>query len=127
VFSSKPKILIVDDDAAILKTLGKIFQKKGYAVSTAEGGKQAIEKLGVSRFDVAVVDLALPDMEGDKLLPLIAKVSPKTVKIMLTGKIELQDNIEGADVFLKKPVMPDKLLMIIENRLSKRRNRRDSD
>lgn len=104
MFYSKPKILIVDDDTAILRVFSKIFQKKGYSVTVAERGEEAIEKLGVSRFDVALVDLVLPDMEGDELFPLINNSSPKTVKIILTGKIDQQERVEGADVFVGKPV-----------------------
>jgi two-component system response regulator GlrR len=118
VISSKLKILIVDDDTTILHCLSKIFQRKGYCVTTAERGREAIEKIGALKYDVALVDLMLPDMEGDKLFPLINQVSPETVKIMLTGNIELEDSIEGVDAFILKPVPPEKLLNIIESKLS---------
>jgi len=127
VLSSKPKILIVDDDKAILQALSKIFQKKGYRVTTAEKGKEAIKEIAVHRYDVALVDLALPDMEGDKLFPLIQEASPKTVKIMLSGRIELEDNIEGADAFIPKPVAPDRLLNIIESKLTLKNRRKKHD
>jgi len=117
VLSSKPKILIVDDDKAILHSLSKIFKSRGYFVTIAEKGGEAIKEIRVRHYDVALVDLALPDMEGDKLFPLIREVSPKTVKIMLTGRIEFEDSIEGADAFIPKPVPPDKLLKIIESKL----------
>ena len=120
MFSSKPTILIVDDDTAILRCLSRIFQKKGYDVTVAEEGRKAIEEIGVHRFDVALVDLALPDMEGAELFPLIDCASPKTLKIMLTGQIELEDTIEGADVFIRKPVAPDKLLSIINAKLGRK-------
>ncbi|HMK95843.1 MAG TPA: response regulator [Candidatus Limnocylindrales bacterium] len=120
MFSSKPEILIVDDDVCILNVLGKIFQRSGYGVTVAEKGKEAIEKISNNQFDVALVDLALPDMEGDKLFPVINNSSPKTVKIVLTGKIERQTCIEGADVFVGKPVDPGKLLSIIDSKLKNR-------
>lgn len=109
--------MIVDDDRAILQCLSKIFQKQGYTVTLAEEGKDAMEKIGRCKYDVALVDLALSDMEGDKLFPLINHVSPRTVKIMLTGKTELKDSIEGADVFVEKPVTPSTLLNIVEGKL----------
>ena len=120
MFSSKPSILIVDDDTAILRSLTKIFQKKGYNVTVAKEGQKAIEEIGAHSYDVALVDLGLPDMEGDKLFPLINHASPNTLKIMLTGKIELEDTIEGADVFIGKPVAPDRLLSIINAELSRK-------
>ncbi len=118
--SSKASILIVDDDVAILHVLRRIFQNKGYIVTVAEKGTEAIEKLSANKYDVALIDLALPDMEGDKLFPFINNISPETVKIMLTGNKELRDSIEGADVFIEKPVAPDKLLSIISSKLNAR-------
>jgi len=116
--ASKPSILIVDDDLAILRCFSRIFEKKGYNVTVAGKGKEAIEKLSVNRYDVALVDLRLPDMEGVELFPIIQSRSPKTLKVMLTGKIGLQNS--GADVFLGKPVNPDQLLSIIDAELKLR-------
>ena len=115
--SSKPSILIVDDDTAILHVFTRIFERKGYYVTVAERGKEAIEQLSINHYDVALVDLALPDMEGNKLLPLIKNASPNTLRIMLTGKTWLQGSIEDADVFVGKPINPEKLLSIIDTKL----------
>ena len=117
---SKPSILIIDDDAAILHVFSRIFQRKGYSVTAVERGKEAIEKISINRYDVALIDLCLPDMEGTELFPLIQNTSPDTLKIMLTGKDLLQNSIEGADALLRKPVFPDKLLSIIDSKLKDR-------
>ncbi len=118
--ASKPSILIIDDDIAILRTLGRIFQKNGYSVTVVEKGREAIEKIITNRYDVALIDLCLPDMEGTDLFPLIHDTSPNTVKIMLTGKTPLQNSIEGVDAFLGKPIAPDKLLSVIDSKLKNR-------
>ena len=118
--ASKPPILIVDDDKSILNIFTKIFQRKGYFVTVAEKGQEAIEKIGLGDYDIAFIDLSLPDMEGDTLFPLIKNSSPKTLKIMLTGKTWLQTSIEGADVFLEKPINLEKLLSISNTRLKNR-------
>ena len=118
--SGKPSILIVDDDTAILHIFTKIFERKGYKVTVAEKGKEAMEKLSINHYDVALIDFALPDMEGNKLFPLIKNASPKTLRIMLTGKTWLQGSIEGADVFVGKPINPEKLLSIIDTKLKNR-------
>lgn len=118
--STKPSILIVDDDKAILRVFTKIFEKKGYAVTVAEKGKDAMNKLNTNHYDIALVDLALPDMEGNELFPLIKKASPNTLRIMLTGKTWLQGSVEGADVFVGKPVNPGQLLSIIDTELKNR-------
>lgn len=111
---TRPAILIVDDDLAILRTFTRIFEIKGYSVTVAEKGREALEKLRLRRFDVALVDFGLPDMEGTVLFRAIEKSSPKTVKIMLTGKTQLQDTVQGVDAFVGKPVDPERLFGIIE-------------
>ena len=110
-------MLIVDDDPSILNVFSRLFQKRGFSVTVAENGKQAIEKLKTGCFDVALIDFGLPDMEGAALFPLIQKSSPKTVKIMLTGKTYLEDQVEGVDAFIGKPVNPEKLLSVIDTKL----------
>ena len=121
MFYGKPSILIVDDDATILQGLGKIFRKKGFRVTTVEDGKEAMKKIGANRFDVALIDMALADMEGDKLLPIISNSSPKTLKIMLTGRVELQGCVRDVDLFVGKPVAPETLLSLINGKLRYRR------
>ncbi len=117
---NKPSILIIDDDQAILHMFTRLFQRNGYAVTVAAKGSEAIEKLNDDHFDVALVDLRLPDMEGTELFPVITKKSPGTVKIMLTGDVYSSGNLEGADALLGKPVNPCKLLSIIDSKLKNR-------
>ncbi len=117
---NKPSILIIDDDYGLLRTFTRIFQKKGYIVTVAAKGSEAIEKLFGSNFDVALIDFRLPDMEGTELCPIIQKTSPKTVKIMLTGSSFLLKNFKGADALLGKPINPEKLLSAIDTKLKDR-------
>jgi len=117
---NKPSILIIDDDSAILYTLTRIFQRKGYFVDVAAKGSEAITKIHSNSFDVALIDFRLPDMEGTELFPIIQKSSPKTVKIMLTGNVQLLRNLVGADAFMGKPVNPEKLLSVIDSKLKDR-------
>ncbi len=120
LFPQKPAILIVDDDVSILLTFRRIFERKGYTVTVAEKGRDALVKLHSGRFDVAVVDFGLPDMEGAKLLPAIRKASPRTFRIMLTGKTQFEGQVKDADVFIGKPVNPEKLLSIIDTKIRDR-------
>ena len=110
--NSKPSILIIDDDIGILRAFRRIFQAKGFDVSVAQTGRQAIEQINASHFDVALIDLCLPDMEGTELFPLIQH---DTLKIMISGKA--LDDIYGADILIGKPIQPDKLLSIIDSKL----------
>jgi DNA-binding NtrC family response regulator len=114
----RPSILIIDDDASILNVFSRILQRKGYIVTVAAKGVDAIEKISQNHFDVALIDFCLPDMEGIELFPVIEHKSPGTIKIMLTGKP--LSGIKGADVLLGKPVAPDALLGIIDSKLKDR-------
>jgi DNA-binding NtrC family response regulator len=111
------KILIVDDDTFILSSFSKVLSKRGYEVETSETGKQALEKLKQSHFDLALIDVCLPDMEGPQLLANAKKELEKTVKIMLTGhpSVETSDKagFEGADTYIVKPIKIDELLSVI--------------
>ena len=119
----KKSILIVEDDKAIIKSLKDILQSEGYSVDTAENGREAIQKSKEKFFNMALLDIKLPDMEGTKLLVTMHENLPKMVKIMITGYPSVENAVEslnqGADAYLMKPVKPEKLLALIEEKLEK--------
>jgi len=114
-------ILVVDDDKSILRTFTRILQKNGYEIDTAETGKEAIEKADKKHYDLALVDIRLPDMDGTDLLAKIKKQLQNTIKIMITGFPSIESGVKaldgGADAYLVKPVKPEELLMLIEEKL----------
>ena len=114
-------ILVVDDDKSILRTFTRILQKNGYKVDSAETGKEAIEKAESIHYDLALVDIRLPDMDGTDLLAKMKKPLHNTIKIMITGCPSLESGVkaldEGADAYLVKPVKPEELLMLIKEKL----------
>ena len=118
---NKPSILIVEDDPNIRETLSTILQQKGYNTDTAKNGKEAIQKSKAKFFNMALLDIKLPDMEGTKLLTTMHENLPKTVKIMITGYPSLENAVEalnlGADAYIIKPVKPEKLLALIKEKL----------
>jgi DNA-binding NtrC family response regulator len=118
---SKPSILIVEDDANIRETLSSILQQKGYNTDTAKTGLEAIQKSKAKFFNLALLDIKLPDMEGTRLLTTMHDNLPKMVKIMVTGYPSLENAVEalnhGADAYVIKPVKPEKLLALIEEKL----------
>ena len=111
------KILIIDDDTYILRSFSTVLAKRGFEVETAETGKQALEKLKQSFFDLALIDVCLPDMEGTDLLENAKKELEKTVKIMLTGHPSVETSnkasFEGADTYIVKPIKMDELISVI--------------
>jgi len=121
VTENKPSILIVEDDTNIRETLSTILQQKGYVTDTAKNGQEAIQKSKSKFFNLALLDIKLPDMEGTKLLTTMHEDLPKMVKIMITGYPSLENAVEalnlGANAYIIKPVKPEKLLALIEERL----------
>ena len=121
----KASILIVEDDANIRETLSAILQKNGYKTDTAKNGQEAIQKSQTKFFNLALLDIKLPDMEGTQLLTTMHKSLPKMMKIMVTGYPSLKNATEalnlGADAYVNKPVKPEKLLALIEEKLEEQR------
>ena len=118
----KKRILIVDDDEAVLRSIGDYLAMKGYDVDTARTGREALEKSKKGFFNLAILDIRLPDMDGTELLTKIHDTEPKMVKVMLTGYPNSQNAIdsvnEGADAYLLKPAPLEKVLKLIEQKLA---------
>lgn len=117
------RVLIIDDDKAIVNSFSKILKKSNFATDTATTGKEALWKLKDQKYDIALFDLKLPDMEGTELLSRMEKETVDTVKIMITGFPSVESGIQslehGADAYLVKPVQPQELLTVIEDKLSR--------
>ena len=80
----KKRILVVDDDVNILRVFKSILEKEGYIVETAETGRAALEKIENEKFNVCLIDVKLPDMDGTEILHKMASDSG-TIKIIVTG------------------------------------------
>jgi len=116
----KKRILVVDDDVGILRVFKNILEKEGYVVEIAETGKDALEKIKNEKFDVCLVDVRLPDMDGTDLLLNMTNDS-RTIKIIITGfstdEVGKKAADYGADDFLVKPVKPEELIATVKERL----------
>jgi len=125
VNENKGSILIVEDDANIGESLSKILQQEGYDADVAVNGGEAIQKSRNKFYDLALLDIKLPDMEGTQLLAKLHETMPKMVKIMVTGYPSIENAMEalnqGADAYVTKPVKPAKLLALIEEKLEEQR------
>jgi two-component system response regulator AtoC len=112
----------------VRKTFAAILEENGYTVDTAENGKEAIKKSNKSFYNVALIDIRLPDMEGTKLLTAMKETTPKMVKIIITGYPALQNAIEtvnkGADAYVLKPPNMKELLNTIKKHLQKQQEAR---
>ena len=116
-------ILVVDDDAEVRKVLSSILSEEGYFVEPVENGRQAIRASEKTRFDLALIDIKLPDMEGTELLHRLKEKQPHMVKIIITGFPTLENAMEtvneGANGYVLKPFDIPKLLEIIRKRLNR--------
>jgi DNA-binding response OmpR family regulator len=115
------KILVVDDDISILRSTKNILLREGYFVETAETGKEALEKMLDKHYDIVLLDVKLPDIEGTDLL-LQMNNPGDTIKIIVTGfssdELGKKASDYGADDFLVKPIKPEELLATIRERLT---------
>jgi len=117
-------VLIVDDDTGVRNVLSSVLSNEGYQVETAENGKKAIKTCEESVFDVALIDVELPDMKGTELLSRLKKMQPKMVRIVITGHPSLESAMksvnERADGYVLKPIEVTELLEKIKKLLTEK-------
>ena len=104
---SMKRMLLVDDEPAILHTLRIILTSDGHEVETAWSSKEALDIVTQERFDVVVTDFNMPGMKGDELALLIKEQRPGTPVLMLSGSAEILRasgrTLPGVDVLMGKP------------------------
>ena len=121
--SESARILVIDDEESIRRTISITLEHAGYLVDSAENGKEAIEKSEANFYNLALIDVRLPDMEGTELLTALKETTPGMVKIILTGFPALENTVaainKGVDAYLIKPVNTNELLRTIKEQLEK--------
>jgi two-component system response regulator HydG len=119
-------VLIIDDDTKMRELLASILENEGYSTETAGSAKEAIKACQKFHFDVALIDVELPDMNGTKLLSALREIKPKMAKIIITGHPSIENAVkavnEKADAYLLKPFNPADLLETIERILAEKKN-----
>jgi DNA-binding NtrC family response regulator len=127
--SGSARILVIDDDESIRRAVSQTLELAGYVLDTAENGKQAIEKSKANFYNLAIIDIRLPDMEGTELLAALEETTPKMVKIILTGYPSLENAAKaintGVDAYLIKPVKTEELLKLIKEHLEKQKQEKE--
>ena len=119
-------ILIVDDETGVRDMLSSVLNDEGYSVEAVENGKKAIKACEKSPFDVALIDIELPDMKGTELLNRLRKMQPKMIRIIITGHPSIENAMkavnERADGYLLKPFEVTDLLKMIARLLTEKTN-----
>jgi len=104
----KAKVLIVDDEVAFADNIAKLISKRGYEVTTVNNGQSAVEALDESDFDIIILDLKMPGLDGLATLKLIKGKRPGVEVIILTGHGSMESGIDGIQLgafdFIMKPV-----------------------
>ncbi|OGU08128.1 MAG: Fis family transcriptional regulator [Gemmatimonadetes bacterium RBG_16_66_8] len=120
----KRKILIVDDELSVRKSLEEWFLEDGFAVETAEDGTAALRKMDAGPFDIMLIDLKMPGMDGITLQKRVREIDPTAAIIILTAYASVQTAVEalklGAFDYVTKPVDPDELTSTVRNALKQR-------
>jgi PAS domain S-box-containing protein len=122
---TEPTLLIVDDDPGTCETLSDIFQEKGYTVATATTGREAQDKAKQTAFNVALIDIRLPDVDGTALLTEFRKTHPDMVCMIITGHASVQNAIsaleDGANGYFVKPLILEEIVHRVEETVDKQR------
>ena len=119
------RILIVDDDENVCRSLRLVFGEKGYQTETAGTGREAIEKAQGRFFNLALLDIKLPDMEGVELLTPLKGMYPDIALIVISGHASLETAVralnDGASGYIIKPLNMDGVLAIVGQAMEKQR------
>jgi DNA-binding NtrC family response regulator len=111
------KLLIVDDETRFLNAIAQRLTKRGFDVRTAENGEEAIQLARSEKFDIALLDLRMPGMDGGEVLRVLKGEHQFLEAIMLTGHGSLESAVEltrvGAFSYLPKPYELEKLIQVL--------------
>jgi len=118
------KLLIVDDDLVVRDSLGKWFESEGFTVTIAAGAPAALELLSHDRFDLALVDIKMPGVDGIELQAKLKEIDPEMPVVIMTGYASVETAVRalknGAYDYITKPFDPDELVHLVSNAISHR-------
>lgn len=119
------RILIVDDEFSVRDSLYNWFKTEGYQADTAENGMEALKKLQENSYDIALIDIKMPGMDGIELQKHIKKIDSSIIVIIITAYGTVDTAVEamkdGAYDYLSKPIDPDKLTVLVRNAVNQKR------
>ena len=126
----REKILVVDDESKIRDHFSEFLGQEGFDVDTAENGQVAISKIDENFYDVVLIDLNMPKVDGMTVLRHLVENEPESIGIILTGYASIRNAVEamkaGAFDYLAKPVKMEEVLMVIKRAIEFRNLRREN-
>ncbi|MGH7343567.1 MAG: sigma-54-dependent transcriptional regulator, partial [Candidatus Rokuibacteriota bacterium] len=128
--AASPVVLVVDDDQVARELLAETLGREGYQVRVAGGGEEALRLAGAEPFDVALVDLRMPDLDGLGVLKQLAMIQPDLPVVILTAFATIETAIEavnaGAFDYLSKPFRMEEIKIVVRRTLDARRLAREN-
>ncbi|KPK70098.1 hypothetical protein AMJ82_03995 [candidate division TA06 bacterium SM23_40] len=120
-----PNVLVIDDEQVIRDSCQQILSRDGYAVKVAEDGNVGLAMMEKQAFDLVVLDLKMPGLDGMEVLKTIRADDPSAIVLVITGYATVESAVEamksGAYDFIPKPFTPDNLRAIVKRALERRR------
>ena len=117
IADTRRRVLVIDDEPAVLRALGMLLEKKGFAVSTASSAREALALVERSKFDVILTDIIMPEVSGVELLRELRRHDLDVPVILMTAGPTLDTALEaiayGAQQYLLKPVEPEELVLAL--------------
>ncbi len=124
-------ILVVDDDPLVCNSLRTFLKNQEFDVQTAQGGFEALELMADNSFDLALVDVSMPDLDGMRLLQEISAKYPDTIVVLITGYGSIEDAVNaikyGAYEYVTKPIIDTEVNVLINRALEHKRLRRENE
>jgi DNA-binding NtrC family response regulator len=121
----QPMVMVVDDEEKVRKYLSRLLEKRGFHVVTAADGAGALQQLDQADFDIILLDVLMPGLDGISVLKEIKSRKPFTEVIILTGNASVNIGVEGMQLgamdFLLKPIHMETLLLCMGEALEQRR------
>lgn len=121
---AKTRVLIIDDDQSMLELAEFHLQAQGYETARSQTGEEGLKLVETSRFDVALTDLNLPDVDGIEVVKQLKELAPDIEIIMVSGYGSVSKAVEatkaGAFYFVEKPVAFEELMVLIEKAVERR-------
>ena len=117
-------ILIVDDEAGVRASLGAVLRDEGYTVDTTESGEACLELVHQRTYDLVLLDIWLPGMDGLAALEQLVHRAPDVPVIMISGHANIESAVRatklGAFDFIEKPLSLEKTVLVVRNALRQR-------
>jgi len=126
---TKGSILIVDDELVVRDSLGKWFATEGYRTRTVESGREALEAIQKEEFDLALIDIKMPGMDGLELQDRLRQIEPELLVVIMTGYASVETAVQalkrGAYDYITKPFDPDELVHLVSKAFDHRSTKQE--